>query len=30
MSKLSQETMKNLTNWELKTELTKQDFSLSI
>ena len=30
MSKLSQETMKNLTNWELKTELTKQDLSLII
>ena len=30
MSKLSQETMKNLTKWELKTELTKQDLSLSI
>ena len=30
MSKLSQETMKNLTKWELTTELTKQDLSLSI
>ena len=30
MSKLSQETMKNLTNSELKTELTKQDLSLII